>query len=216
MDDITTYIILIAGGSASGKTTLAHRLKEVLSPLAITISSDNYYKDLSHIPLRQREQHNFDHPHALDYKLLVSHLKKLKRNVAVHIPQYDFVYHIRKQETLEIQPHPILIIEGLHVLTYPSLRHIADLKIFIDLDDDVRFIRRLQRDLVERKRNLEMIITQYLNTVKPMHEKYIQPSRKYADMIVHGDSLEESIQKIRSYPSLKKWISHLLKDVHTA
>lgn len=209
MDDIVTYIILIAGGSASGKTTLANRLKEILSPFAIIISLDNYYKDLSHIPFRQREQHNFDHPQSLDYKLLVGHLKLLKNNYPVQIPQYNFATHTRKKKTLKIQPHPIIIVEGLHTLFYTSLRNIADLKVFVELDNDLRFIRRLRRDLIERKRKLEKIITQYLDTVRPMHEKYIQPSSRFADLIVHGDLLGKSLKKILHYPSLKKFVSNL-------
>lgn len=209
MDDIKTYIILIAGGSASGKTTLANHLKEVLSPRAVIISMDNYYKDLSHISFRQREKHNFDHPQSLDYKLLVRHLKLLKKNKPVYIPQYNLVTHTRKKKTLEILPHPVVIVEGLHAFTYPSLRNIADLKVFIELDDDLRFIRRLQRDLVERKRTLETIISQYLNTVRPMHEKYIQPLKQFADLIVSGNEMETSLKKILHFPSLKKFVSRL-------
>ncbi len=204
MDDITTYIILIAGGSASGKTTLANHLKEVLSPQAVIISMDN-----SHVPLRQREKHNFDHPQSLDYKLLVKHLKLLKKNEIVHIPQYNFVTHTRKKKTLKILPYPIVIVEGLHALTYPSLRNIADLKVFVELDNDLRFIRRLQRDLVERKRKLETIIFQYLHTVRPMHERYIQPSQRYADLVVSGSQLETSLKRIIHYPSLKKFVCQL-------
>ncbi len=209
MDDITTYIILIAGGSASGKTTLANRLEEVLSPQAMIISMDNYYKDLSHVPLRQREKHNFDHPQSLDYKWLVKHLEILRKNKPVHIPQYNFVTHTRKKKALKILPHPIVIVEGLHALTYPSLRDIADLKVFIELDDDLRFIRRLQRDLVERKRKLGTIISQYLDTVRPMHEKYIQPSKQFADLIVPGNQMEISLKKILHISSLKTFISQL-------
>jgi len=209
MDDITTYIIFISGGSASGKTTLANHLKEVLSPQAVIISMDNYYKDLSHIPFRQRENHNFDHPQSLDYKLLVKHLKLLKKNTAVYIPQYNFVTHTRKKKTIETLPHPIIIVEGLHVLTYPLLRDIANLKVFVELENDLRFIRRLQRDLVERKRKLETIISQYLNTVRPMHEKYIHPSKQFADLIVLGNQIETSLQRILHYPSLKKFVSQL-------
>ncbi len=209
MDDITTYIILISGGSASGKTTLAYHLKESLSPHAVVISLDNYYKDLSSIPLKQREQHNFDHPQSIDYKLLIEHIKLLKKNKPIYIPQYNFATHIRKKKTLKIQPHSITIIEGLHTLTYPSLRNIANLKIFVELDNDLRFIRRLQRDLIERKRTLEKVISQYINTVRPMHEKYIQPSKQFSDIVVSGNQLEYSLRKILLHPSLKKIASLL-------
>jgi len=210
MDDIRTYIILISGGSASGKTTIANRLKEVLFPFAVIISSDNYYKDLSHIPLKQREKYNFDHPQSIDYKLLVKHLLQLKRNECVYIPQYNFANHTRRKKTLLIQPHSIIIIEGLHTLLYPSLRNIADLKIFVELDDDLRFIRRLDRDLTERKRTLGQVISQYINTVRPMHIKYIQPSSRFADLIVHGNQLDTSLKKILCYSSIKK----VIKDLH--
>ncbi|MGC8846348.1 MAG: uridine kinase [Candidatus Hydrogenedens sp.] len=206
---MTTYIILIAGGSASGKTTLANRLSEALSPFAIVISSDNYYKDLSHIPLKQREQFNFDHPQSIDNKLLVKHLIQLKRSESVRIPQYNFINHTRRKRTLQIQPHPIIIIEGLHTLLYPSLRNIADLKVFVELDNDLRFIRRLNRDISERKRTLEKVFSQYLNTVRPIHEKYIQPSKQFADLIVPGNQLGISLKKILCYPSLKNLISDL-------
>lgn len=209
MDDIRTYIILIAGGSASGKTTFANRLKDILNPFAVIISSDNYYKDLSHIPLKQRKQYNFDHPHSIDYKLLVKHLSQLKRNISVYIPQYNFTNHTRKKKMFLIQPHPIIIIEGLHTLLYPSLRNISDLKIFVELDNDLRFIRRLDRDLTERKRTLEQVISQYINTVRPMHIKYIQPSSRFADLIVPGNQLDTSLKKILCYPSLKKVIKNL-------
>ncbi len=209
MDDVKTYIILIGGGSASGKTTIANRLREILSPSSVIISSDNYYKDLSHYPLEQREQFNFDHPKSIEHTLLVRHLKALKRNKTVFIPQYDFATHTRRKKLLEIKPYPIIIVEGLHVLIFPTLRKIADMKIFVDLDNDLRFIRRLQRDIVERKRTLEKIIFQYLNTVRPMHERYIQPSQKFADITVTGDNLEKSIKKILSYPFLKRFITSL-------
>jgi len=210
MDDISTYIILFSGGSAYGKITIANRLKEFFFPFAVIISSDNYYKDLSHISMKQREQYNFDHPQSIDYKLLVKHLSQLKRKQCVHIPQYNFATHTRKKKTLLIQPHPILIVEGLHTLLYPSLRNIADLKIFIELDSDLRFIRRLDRDLTERKRKLKQVIFQYIHTVRPMHIKYIQPSSRFADLIVLGNELNTSLKKILCYPSLKK----IMKDLH--
>ncbi len=209
MADIKTYIILIGGGSASGKTTLANQLQSRLFPHSAIVSLDNYYKDLSHLTMQQRKQNNFDHPQSIEFDLLLQHLHLLKRGTPVQIPIYNFITHTRKRNTLRLEPHPILIIEGLHILSYRSIRNMANLKVFVELADDLQLIRRIQRDICERKRTLEQTINQYLYTVRPMYEQFILPSKRYADLVVHGEHLEKAVSKILSYPSLKKFLSRL-------
>ncbi|HOV32398.1 MAG TPA: uridine kinase [Candidatus Hydrogenedens sp.] len=209
MADINTYIILIGGGSASGKTTLANHLQSRLSPHSIIISLDNYYKDLSHLTMQQRKQNNFDHPQSIEFNLLLKHLRLLRKGYTVKIPIYNFITHTRKQKTQKVEPHSILIIEGLHILTYRPIRNIANLKVFVELSDDLRFIRRIQRDILERRRTLEETTNQYLHTVRPMYEQFILPSKRYADLVVNGENLEEAVSKILSVPSLKKFYPKL-------
>lgn len=190
-------IIGIAGGTGSGKTTVARSVIERLGTGKVTfISQDNYYKDHSYLSMAEREQINYDHPFAFDNELLIEHLKLLKEGQAAQAPVYDFSVHARSTtETLELKPNNIAIIEGLHVLSDEHLRSMLDIKVFVDTDPDVRILRRVVRDIQERGRTIESIHNQYLNTVKPMHEAFIEPSKKYADLIIpEGGENEVGIQ----------------------
>ena len=181
-------IIAIAGGSASGKSTVVDEIVENLKSVEITvIRHDDYYKDQSHLTMEQRLQTNYDHPNSLDNDLLVSHLKSLMNGESINKPKYDFVCHKRKPETVEIHPTKVIILEGILVLEERKIRECADVKIFVSCDEDVRFIRRLKRDIEERGRTLDNVINQYLSTVKPMFNKYVSPSSKHADIIIPND-----------------------------
>ena len=182
------YIVGVAGGTGAGKTTLAHILLEHLGEdRALRISHDAYYRDFSHIPADQRAQINFDHPDVLEIDLLVQHLQALSRGRTVLIPTYDFTTHSRSNSTLELCPRPIIIVEGILVLVEQILRDALNLKIFVDTPPDIRLIRRINRDIEERGRTPESVTLQYRETVRPMHDSYVEPSRKYADLIVCGD-----------------------------
>jgi len=184
----SNIIIGIAGGTGSGKTTLAHALKNNFGDAkSVIIDIDSYYKDLSHISPVERKGRNFDHPDALDFGLLVEHLKMLKNGSAIHKPTYSFKTHTRKPETVMVCPKEIVIIEGILLLAAPPLREMLDVKVFVDAEADIRFIRRLKRDVVERGRTVESVVEQYLSTVRPMHQQFVEPSKQYADMIVRGD-----------------------------
>lgn len=179
-------IIGIAGGTGSGKTTVARSVIDRLGPDKVTfISQDNYYKDHSHLSLSERATINYDHPFAFDNELLTQHLHLLKNGSTAYAPVYDFTVHARKtDQTTELKPKPIIILEGLHVLSDEHLRQHLDIKVFVDTDPDVRILRRVIRDIEERGRTIQSIRDQYLSTVKPMHEAFIEPSKKYADLII--------------------------------
>ncbi|MDT3427270.1 uridine kinase [Paenibacillus forsythiae] len=190
-------IIGIAGGTGSGKTTVARSVIDRLGSGKVTfISQDNYYKDHSHLSLAEREAINYDHPFAFDNELLIKHLKLLRAGKPAHAPVYDFTVHTRSMEdTVELLPNNIVIIEGLHVLYDENLRGLLDIKVFVDTDPDVRILRRVLRDIEERGRTIQSIHQQYLTTVKPMHEAFIEPSKKYADLIIpEGGQNEVGIQ----------------------
>lgn len=177
--------IAVAGGTGSGKTTVSRALIERVGGEHIAyLAHDNYYKDLSHLPENQRTLINFDHPHSLDTPLMIEHIKSLQAGAAVEIPIYDFTKHARTQEVEIVAPAPILLVEGILIFAEPELRELFDIKIFVDTDADLRFIRRLQRDVSERGRTPESVIKQYLTTVRPMHMEFVEPSRHYADIIV--------------------------------
>ncbi|MBH5318609.1 uridine kinase [Paenibacillus sp. GSMTC-2017] len=179
-------IIGIAGGTGSGKTTVARSVIDHLGWDKVTfISQDNYYKDHSHLTMSEREKVNYDHPHAFENELLIKDLMSLKEGLAVITPVYDFTVHARsKTETIEMQPNHIVILEGLHVLSDENLREMLDIKVFVDTDPDVRILRRVLRDIEERGRTIHSIHDQYLNAVKPMHEAFIEPSKKHAHIII--------------------------------
>ena len=181
-------IIVIAGGSASGKSTVVKEIVESLKSVDISvICHDDYYKDQRHLTMEQRVLTNYDHPNSLDNELLVSHLKDLMAGKSILKPQYDFLVHNRKQETVEVKPTKIIILEGILVLEEKKIRECADVKIFVSCDEDIRFIRRLKRDIEDRGRSLDSVIQQYLTTVKPMFNKYVSPSAKHADIIIPND-----------------------------
>lgn len=175
----------IAGGSGSGKTTVAQTILGDTDAGAVAyLPHDGYYKNLKDLARSQREIVNFDHPDSLDTPLLIEHLKELKSGRAIEMPVYDFTTHARTQETRHVDPHPILLVEGILIFSDRSLRELFDVKIFVDTDPDIRFIRRLQRDISERGRTVESVIRQYLTTVRPMHLEFVEPSKRYADVVI--------------------------------
>ena len=178
-------IIGICGGTGSGKTTVANRILESVSADEVVfIQQDLYYRNLKDMPLDYRNAANFDHPDAIDNELLANHLKKLRAGEPVELPIYDFRTHSRLPATTPVEPKPIVIVEGILIFAEPRLLEQMDIKVFVDTPDDVRFIRRLQRDIAERGRTLDSVIEQYLATVRPMHMQFIEPSKRFADVII--------------------------------
>lgn len=179
-----TILIGIAGGTGSGKTTLTRHLKEHFGDAVTVIGHDSYYKRQDGKTYEERSKVNYDHPDAFETSLLVEHLKALKAGRSIQCPVYSYVDHNRTDETVEVFPTKVIIVEGILIFQDPTLRDMFDIKIFVETDADVRILRRALRDIRDRGRTLESVITQYLTTVKPMHEQYVEPSRKYADIIV--------------------------------
>ncbi|MDU1411663.1 MAG: uridine kinase [Clostridium sp.] len=178
-------VIGITGGTGSGKSTIAREICRSFDKNCIAmIEQDCYYKDQSHLTLEERVKTNYDHPHAFDTQLLVKHLKDLIDGKPIEKPQYDFEIHNRKVETIPVDPREIIIVEGILVLEDESLRDMLDIKIYVDTDADVRFIRRMLRDIKERGRTVDSVITQYLTVVKQMHEQFTENTKKYADIII--------------------------------
>ena len=178
-------IIGICGGTGSGKTTVANRILESVSKdEVIFLQQDSYYRDLDRMPLDLRNQINFDHPDAIDNDMLVGHVRALKNGEAVELPLYDFKTHTRQSETLHMEPRPIIIIEGILIFAEQRLLDEMDIKVYVDTPDDIRFIRRLRRDVAERGRTAESVIEQYLATVRPMHMQFVEPSKRSADVII--------------------------------
>lgn len=193
----------IAGGTGSGKTTLAEKIHEAF-PASILICQDSYYRDISHLSLEERAKSNFDHPNSLEFSLLRKHLMDLKNGQGVAQPIYNFHRHAREERTHWIEPAQIVLVEGILLLAMPEIRELLDIKIFVDTDDDVRLLRRIERDMKERSRDFNSIKNQYLLTVKPMHEAFVEPSKKYADVIVpeggHNQvALDMILSKLRNY-----------------
>jgi uridine kinase len=175
----------VAGGTGSGKTTVAQAILERVGRDRIAyIQHDSYYRDLSHLPLEERARVNFDHPDALENELLVQHLRQLCAGRPAEVPIYDFTTHTRRPETRTVYPHRVILVEGILIFADKTLRDMMDVKIFVDTDADIRFIRRLQRDIAERGRTMESVIRQYLETVRPMHLEFVEPSKRYADVII--------------------------------
>jgi uridine kinase len=178
-------IIGIAGGTGSGKTTLAKRIIEELNePNVIIIKQDAYYKSHKELSFDERKNINFDHPDAFDTQLLMKQLSNLKNDVPVEMPQYDFATHLRMKQTIPISPHKVIMLEGILVFENKELRNLLDIKIFVDTDADVRILRRIKRDIKDRGRTFESVYNQYMKTVRPMHLEFVEPSKKYADVIV--------------------------------
>jgi len=184
-------VVGVAGGSGSGKTTLARELMSRLPDVEI-ISMDSYYKDQNHLSFREREATNFDHPSAFEMSLLVQHLSELRAGRAVDVPVYDFGTHARKNgAAIRVRPTRIIVVEGILLFVEPALRQLIDVKVFVDASADVRFIRRMRRDVAERGRSAEQVVEQYLSTVRSMHEAFVEPSKSLADLVVPNDHVDQ-------------------------
>lgn len=177
-------VIGIAGGTGSGKTTLMKRLVEAFGDVVSVLSHDNYYRRLDHLALEERRLVNYDEPAALETELMAAHLQQLRAGQAIDCPVYDFSQHNRSDDTIHIEPRQVIIVEGILIFENPELRDLMDIRIFVDTDADIRICRRIKRDVNKRGRSLESVIEQYQTTVKPMHEKYVEPSKKYAHIVV--------------------------------
>lgn len=178
-------IIGIAGGTGCGKTTVVNQILNELTEGEVgIISQDSYYKDTTHLSYDERIKINFDHPRSIDFELLENHLKDLKKGIPVHQPVYSFVKHNRTGDTILTHPRKVMIVEGILILTHPELRDMFDIKIFVHADTDERLIRRLKRDITERGRDLDEVLTRYQTTLKPMHDQFIEPMKEYADIII--------------------------------
>ncbi|MFQ5433993.1 MAG: uridine kinase [Anaerolineae bacterium] len=178
----------VTGGTASGKTTVARAILDAVGAGQVAyLPHDAYYRDMGHLSLEERAHLNYDHPDSLETKLLIRHIKQLLDGCSVQVPVYDFTIHRRTSETVLVEPSPIILVDGILIFTKRKLRELMDIKVFVDTDADVRFIRRLQRDIQERGRTLDSVVEQYLGTVRPMHLKFVEPSKRYADVIIpHG------------------------------
>ena len=180
-------LIGIAGGSGSGKTLVARTIvRELGSKRVVVIDQDSYYRNLNEIPFRDREARNFDHPDAFDYDLLRQHLRELLEGHAIEQPVYDYTKHERSTETRRISDHLVVVLEGILIYHDPELRALMDIKLFVDADSDVRLIRRLRRDIMERGRSVDSILRQYEDSVRPMHLQFVEPSKRFADVIIPG------------------------------
>ncbi|MBQ9827443.1 MAG: uridine kinase [Lachnospiraceae bacterium] len=177
-------VIGICGGTGSGKTTLAYRIERSLGEDAVLISMDSYYKDNHDMPFEERKKINYDHPDAFDVDMMISQVETLKNGGAVDVPCYDFSTHLRTNETVHVESRRVIILEGILLFAVRELLPLLDVKLYVDTDADVRILRRLSRDVKERGRSLDSVIDQYLNTVKPMHEAFIEPSKRLADVII--------------------------------
>ena len=194
-------IIGIAGGTGSGKTTVVKRISKALPPhCAGVIPLDSYYNDTTGMTPEERSAINFDHPDAFDWKLLTEHINMLKNGEAVEQPTYSYIESNRQKETIHVEPKPVIIIEGIMALHYKKLRDMMDLKIFVDTDDDVRLIRNIRRDVVERGRTVDMVLDRYEKVLKPMHEQFIEPTKQYADLIIPwGRDNKTGIHILKTY-----------------
>jgi uridine kinase len=178
-------IVGVAGGTGSGKTTVSQAILDRVGRDRIAyLQHDSYYRDRSHVPLEERARANFDHPDALESELLAQHLASLKAGLPVQVPVYDFTTHTRETRTVAVAPRKVILVEGILIFAERALRELMDIKVFVDTDADIRFIRRLQRDITERGRTVESVIRQYTETVRPMHLEFVEPSKRYADVIV--------------------------------
>lgn len=198
-----SLVIGIAGGSGSGKTTFANRIIQYFGGDVATLNHDYYYKPFAQLPLEERKKQNFDHPDAFDTELMVEHLKKLRQGEDIERPVYSYTEFTRMPETVRVPSAPVIVVDGILIFDSPQLRDLFDIKVFVDTDSDVRLIRRLTRDVKERGRTLESVMHQYLTTVKPMHEEFVEPSKRYADVIVpeggfNAVALDMVIDRIRA------------------
>lgn len=181
-------IIGIAGGTGSGKTTVVHQIMNELPDAEVgIISQDSYYKENKNLSYEERSNINFDHPRAIDFELLVAHLKELKQGNIINQPVYSFIKHNRTDDTVVTHPRKVMIVEGILIFTNPEIRELFDIKIYVHADSDERLIRRLRRDISERGRDMEEVLSRYQHTLKPMHEQFIEPTKAYADIIIPND-----------------------------
>ena len=197
-------IIGICGGSGSGKSTVAKKLVEVFGETqTVLLAQDSYYKGQSDLPLEERAKVNFDHPESVDFDLLIGHLQALKGNQPVDRPHYDFAQHLRTTAVQRLEPKPIIIVEGILILHEPRLRRMFDLKVYVDTEADIRFIRRLRRDVRDRGRTLEAVVEQYLSTVRPMHLKFVEPGKEFAEIVIpeggkNSRSMDLVVQRVKT------------------
>jgi uridine kinase len=195
----SVYVIGIAGGSGSGKSTFAARLMEAFPESVALVSCDNYYKAHDDISLEERRKLNYDAPEALEFDLMVSHLQALKRGEAIDCPVYDFTLHNRSDKVMRINPRPVILVDGILILSEPALRDTFDLRIYVETDADERILRRARRDMEVRGRKIDDIMEQYLTTVKPMHETHVEPSKKHADLILNGGLNPVALEVVESH-----------------
>lgn len=200
MSDIRPVVIGVTGGSGSGKTTVSRNIVERLQGESVVmIPQDAYYNDQGHLPMEERRQVNYDHPDAFDHALLIQQIKALLNGEAIEQPTYDYAEHTRSSKTVHIDPANVIILEGVLLFTDPAVRDLLDIKLYVDTDDDLRFIRRLQRDIIERGRTVDSVITQYLDTVKPMYHQFVEPTKRYADVILpEGGANEVGINMLEA------------------
>lgn len=205
-------IIGISGGTGSGKTTVVHKIIDSAgAENVVYLQQDAYYRNLGDMPLELRNKVNYDHPDAFDTELMINHLAALRAGLSIEQPLYDYATHSRKPETIHVEPRELIIVEGILVFSDPDLRNLMDMKIFVDTDADIRFIRRLHRDLNERGRSAESIIEQYINTVRPMHMQFVEPSKRYADVIIpEGGSNQVGIDLVTC--KIKSILAHSVEQ----
>ncbi|MFC7098835.1 uridine kinase [Halobaculum marinum] len=207
-----SFVVGIAGGTGAGKTTVSRLITESVSDSVTRIPLDNYYRDLSHLELAEREQVNYDHPEAFEWDLLRDHLETLLSGGSVEMPKYDFEIHNREEETITVEPTDVIVVEGILALYDEEINEMLDLRLYVETDADVRILRRIERDVVDRGRDLEGVIDQYLSTVKPMHEQFIEPTKKHADLIIPEGAnrmainlLEEKLQNEVDGEAARTW-----------
>ncbi|MFC7046251.1 uridine kinase [Halobacteriaceae archaeon GCM10025711] len=212
---IPSFVIGIAGGTGAGKTTVAREITAEVGEAVTRIPLDNYYEDLSHLPFDERKTANYDHPSAFEWELLRDHLNALLEGRAVEMPQYDFSEHVRKDERVAVEPTDVIVIEGILALYDEQLNDMLDLHVYVETDADVRILRRIRRDVVDRGRELEGVIDQYLSTVKPMHEQFVAPTKKHADIIIPEGAnsvavslLEEKVLAETGAEAIAEWVDN--------
>ena len=207
-----SFVVGIAGGTGAGKTTVSRLITENVADSVTHVPLDNYYEDLSHLDVDERERVNYDHPDAFEWPLLRDHLETLLSGQPVEMPQYDFDVHNRADETVRVEPTDVIVLEGILALYDDAVNEMLDLRLYVETDADVRILRRIERDVVERGRDLEGVIDQYLSTVKPMHEQFIEPTKKHADLIIPEGAnsmavnlLEEKLQNEVNGDATRTW-----------
>jgi uridine kinase len=209
-------IIGICGGTASGKTIFAKKILEIVGPDAIIyLEHDAYYRGLDDLPPELQEEKNFDHPDSLDNDLFIQHLHLLRANQTIERPIYDFTKHRRTSETYQIIPKPVILVDGILIFAIEELRQLFDIKVYIDAEADIRLARRLQRDIFERGRTPKSVLDQYLKTVRPMHKQFVEPSKNYADIIIHGRARKHNTGLDLLVTKIKTYLTELQKEKNT-